>query len=68
MALYFYQAFSKDGRKVTGYLDATSVQAVKDQLATEGIILQKSNYLAKKLLKKVFTLFQVYLKDVLAQR
>jgi len=37
MALYFYQAFSKDGKKVTGYLDATSVQGVKDQLAKQSI-------------------------------
>lgn len=37
MALYFYQAFSKDGKKITGYLDAASIQGVKDQLTKQGI-------------------------------
>ncbi|MFI5332709.1 MAG: type II secretion system F family protein [Candidatus Babeliales bacterium] len=37
MALYLYQAFSKDGKKVTGYLDASSVQGVRDQLAKQGL-------------------------------
>jgi type II secretory pathway component PulF len=38
MALYLYQAFSKDGKKVTGYLDAASVQGVREQLAKQGIL------------------------------
>jgi type II secretory pathway component PulF len=37
MALYLYQGFSKDGKKVTGYLDASSVQGVRDQLAKQGL-------------------------------
>lgn len=37
MALYYYQAFSKDGSKVSGYLDASSEQAVKEQLARQGM-------------------------------
>ena len=41
MALYYYQAFSKDGKKVTGYLDATSEVAVKDQLQKKGIFPTK---------------------------
>jgi type II secretory pathway component PulF len=37
MALYFYQAFSKDGKKVTGHLDAASLQSVKDHLTKQGL-------------------------------
>lgn len=37
MALYFYQAFSKDGKKVTGYIDAPSTPSVKEQLAKQGL-------------------------------
>lgn len=37
MALYFYQGFSRDGKKVSGYLDAPSVQSVKDQLTKQQI-------------------------------
>lgn len=37
MAMFFYQAFSKDGKKVSGYIDAPSRQAVKQQLARQGI-------------------------------
>ncbi len=37
MALYYYQAFSKDGKKVNGYLDAGSEVAVKEQLQRKGI-------------------------------
>lgn len=33
MALYFYHAFSKEGKKVSGYIDAPTLQSVKDQLA-----------------------------------
>lgn len=41
MALYYYQAFSKDGKKVSGYLDAGSEVAVKDQLQRKGIFPTK---------------------------
>jgi type II secretory pathway component PulF len=54
MALYFYQAFSKDGRKVTGYLDATSVQGVKDQLSKQGIYPTKIELSGEKGAKKSF--------------
>ena len=32
MALYSYEAFSRDGKKVRGVLDAESAGTVKDQL------------------------------------
>ena len=54
MALYFYQAFSRDGKKVTGYLDATSVQGVKDQLAKQGIYPTKIEISGEKGAKKSF--------------
>lgn len=41
MALYFYRAFSKDGKQVTGYLDAGSELAVKEQLQRKGIYPSK---------------------------
>lgn len=37
MALYFYKALSKDGKKVTGYLDASSSEAIKAQLVAKGL-------------------------------
>lgn len=37
MALFFYQAFSKDGKKLSGFVDAPSRQAVKERLARQGI-------------------------------
>lgn len=37
MALYFYQALSKDGKKVSGYLDASSIAQVKEQLTKQGL-------------------------------
>ena len=37
MALYYYQAFSKDGKKVSGYVDAPTELAVKDQLQKKGM-------------------------------
>jgi len=36
MALYFYRAFSREGKKVTGYIDASSTAAVKEQLTRQG--------------------------------
>ncbi len=35
MALYSYEAFSKDGKKVKGVIDATSQAAVREQLARQ---------------------------------
>jgi type II secretory pathway component PulF len=37
MALFTYQAFSKDGKKITGYIDAATLQAAKEQLSKQGI-------------------------------
>lgn len=37
MALYSYEAFSKDGKKVKGLLDASSSNAVKEQLVKQGL-------------------------------
>lgn len=41
MALYSYQAFSRDGKQVSGTLDAGSVQGVKEQLAKNGLLPSK---------------------------
>ena len=35
MALYAYEAFSKDGKKIKGTMDASSVAAVREQLARQ---------------------------------
>lgn len=37
MPQFFYQAFSKDGKKATGYLDAPSSAHVKEQLVRQGL-------------------------------
>ena len=37
MPLYFYQAFAKDGKKVSGYLDAPSSVSAKEQLVRKGL-------------------------------
>lgn len=37
MALYFYQALSREGKKVSGYVDASSVQAAREQLGKSGM-------------------------------
>lgn len=37
MALYFYQAFSKDGKTVNGQMDAGSAQQVKEHLTKQGL-------------------------------
>jgi len=37
MALYFYKALSKDGKKITGYLDASSSEAIKNLLLAKGL-------------------------------
>jgi type II secretory pathway component PulF len=41
MALYFYRAFSKEGKQVTGYLDAGSELAVREQLQRKGMYPSK---------------------------
>jgi type II secretory pathway component PulF len=35
MALYFYEAFAQNGKKVSGYIDAPSITNVKDQLVKQ---------------------------------
>ena len=37
MALYYYQAFAKDGKKIAGTVDASSIQAVRELLNRQGI-------------------------------
>lgn len=37
MALYAYQAFSKDGKKVKGFIDASSISSVKEQLTRQSL-------------------------------
>src|SRR5205814_1471222 len=41
MALYSYEAFSKDGKKVHGTIDAPSAEALKEQLSRQGLFLTK---------------------------
>src|SRR5574337_1085635 len=41
MALYSYEAFSKDGKRVRGTIDAPSGDALKEQLARQGLFLTK---------------------------
>ena len=37
MALYAYEAFSKEGKKVRGVIDAPTPSAVKEQLSRQGL-------------------------------
>jgi type II secretory pathway component PulF len=37
MALYFYKALSKEGKKISGQLDASSVETVRSQLVAKGL-------------------------------
>jgi len=37
MALYSYEAFSKEGKKVHGVIDASSAESLKEQLARQGL-------------------------------
>ncbi|MCX5923126.1 MAG: type II secretion system F family protein [Candidatus Dependentiae bacterium] len=37
MALYFYRALSKEGKKISGHLDASSVESVRSQLTAKGL-------------------------------
>lgn len=37
MALYFYQAYSKEGKKVTGYVDAPTLPGAKELLSKQGV-------------------------------
>lgn len=37
MALYSYEAFTKDGKKVKGMMDASSITAIREQLGRQGL-------------------------------
>ena len=37
MAFYFYKAFSKEGKKTTGFVDASSLPAARDQVLKMGL-------------------------------
>lgn len=37
MALYFYRALSKEGKKISGQLDASSVESARSQLTAKGL-------------------------------
>lgn len=39
MALYSYEAFSKDGKRVRSTIDAPSISAVKEQLSKQGLLI-----------------------------
>jgi type II secretory pathway component PulF len=41
MALYSYEAFSRDGKKVSGTIDAPSSEALKEQLTRQGLFPTK---------------------------
>lgn len=41
MALYSYEAFSKDGKRVRGTVDAPSAEGLKEQLARQGLFPTK---------------------------
>ena len=41
MALYSYEAFSKEGKRVSGVVDAPSADALKEQLARQGLFPTK---------------------------
>lgn len=64
MALFYYEAFSADGKKIKGQLDASSESSAKDQLSKKGVYVvsirpfDKSYDLPwyKKLLQKKVTL------------
>ncbi len=67
MALYTYQAFTKDGKKTTGTLDAPSEEALRQQLVKMGlypskITLAKSQTESVPWYKRIFT-SSISLKD-----
>lgn len=37
MALYFYKALSKEGKKISGYLDGSSAESIRAQLTAKGL-------------------------------
>jgi type II secretory pathway component PulF len=37
MALYFYKALSKEGKKISGYMDGSSAESIRAQLTAKGL-------------------------------
>src|SRR3990167_8485803 len=37
MALYFYKALSKEGKKISGYMDGSSTESIRAQLTAQGL-------------------------------
>lgn len=58
MALYVYQAFSRDGKQVTGTMDAGSVQGVKEQLSKNGLLAVKIELASAKTATGGFSFFK----------
>jgi len=54
MALYFYQALTKAGKKTSGYLDASSANTVKEQLVSKGMYPISINLAASAAQKNFF--------------
>ncbi|HBL98063.1 TPA: hypothetical protein DDZ86_00270 [Candidatus Dependentiae bacterium] len=63
MALYIYHAFSRDGKKVAGSLDASSTKQVREQLMRSGLFVVSIN-LASEEAKKSFSFKQLFEKSV----
>ncbi len=59
MALYYYQAYAKDGKKISGHLDAPTMANVKEQLSAQGlfpIVIKPAQEQARQnILKQFFT-------------
>ena len=62
MALYAYKALNRDGKKVSGQLDAPSEQVVKDQLVKKGLYPVKISESKEE--KKGFSIKQLFEKSV----
>lgn len=59
MALYFYKALSKEGKKISGQLDASSVESVRAHLSSKGlfpieITIQNNSNLNMHFIKSLF--------------
>jgi type II secretory pathway component PulF len=57
MALYSYEAFSREGKKISGVIDAPSIQALREQLARQGLFptsIQPAGDKSQGLLKRLF--------------
>lgn len=63
MALYFYRAFSREGKKVSGYLDASTIPSVKEQLLKTGLY-PISIEIAKEGYKPDFSLFNLFKRSI----